>query len=65
MAKIRGRLPAGQLIEGVEVFRRLYTAIGFGWIVALTRGQATPGTRATHRRIIGLGAARVQRKLLV
>jgi len=37
MEKIRGRLPSGELIEGVEVFRRLYSAVGFAWIVALTR----------------------------
>ena len=37
MERIRGRLPEGQWIEGVEVFRRLYTAIGFRWLVALTR----------------------------
>lgn len=37
MDKIHGRLPDGTLIEGVEVFRRLYSAVGFGWIVAVTR----------------------------
>lgn len=37
MARIHGRLPDGTLIEGVEVFRRLYTAIGFGALVAVTR----------------------------
>lgn len=37
MARIRGRLPDGTWIEGVEVFRQLYTAIGFGWLVAITR----------------------------
>lgn len=37
MARIRGRLPDGTWIEGVEVFRRLYTAIGWGWLVAITR----------------------------
>lgn len=40
MAQIRGRLPDGRFITGVEVFRRLYTAVGFGWLVRLTR---TPG----------------------
>jgi predicted DCC family thiol-disulfide oxidoreductase YuxK len=42
MDRIHGRLPTGQLIEGVEVFRQLYSAIGLGWIVALTR---LPGLR--------------------
>lgn len=37
MARIHGRLPDGTWIEGVEVFRRLYTAIGFGRLVAVTR----------------------------
>ena len=37
MARIHGRLPDGALIDGVEVFRRLYTAVGFGPAVALTR----------------------------
>jgi predicted DCC family thiol-disulfide oxidoreductase YuxK len=37
MARIHARLPDGTLIEGVEVFRRLYTAVGFGSLVALTR----------------------------
>ena len=37
MARIQGRLPDGRWIEGVEVFRRLYTAIGFGSLVLLTR----------------------------
>ena len=37
MARIHGRLPDGTLIEGVEVFRRLYAAVGFGSLVALTR----------------------------
>ncbi|MDP3276258.1 MAG: DUF393 domain-containing protein [Deltaproteobacteria bacterium] len=37
MDRIHGRLPDGTLIEGVEVFRRLYTAVGLGPLVALTR----------------------------
>jgi predicted DCC family thiol-disulfide oxidoreductase YuxK len=37
MERIHGRLPDGTLIEGVEVFRRLYTAVGFGPLVRLTR----------------------------
>jgi predicted DCC family thiol-disulfide oxidoreductase YuxK len=37
MARIHGRLPDGTWIEGVEVFRRLYAAVGFGPVVALTR----------------------------
>ncbi|HYO95489.1 MAG TPA: DUF393 domain-containing protein [Polyangiaceae bacterium] len=37
MARIHGRLPDGTLVEGVEVFRRLYSAVGFRWLVALSR----------------------------
>lgn len=42
MAQIRGRLGDGTPIEGVEVFRRLYAAVGFGPLVAITR---LPGVR--------------------
>ena len=37
MEKIHGRLPNGEIIEGVEVFRRLYAAIGLRWAVSVTR----------------------------
>lgn len=37
MDRIHARLADGTLIEGVEVFRRLYTAVGFGPLVAVTR----------------------------
>jgi predicted DCC family thiol-disulfide oxidoreductase YuxK len=37
MAEIRGRLPDGQPISGVEVFRQMYAAIGLSPVVALTR----------------------------
>jgi len=37
MSRIHGRLPDGTLLDGVEVFRRLYAAVGFGPAVALTR----------------------------
>lgn len=37
MARMHGRLPDGGWIEGVEVFRRLYSAIGFGPLVVLSR----------------------------
>jgi predicted DCC family thiol-disulfide oxidoreductase YuxK len=43
MARIHGRLPNGDIIEGVEVFRRLYSAIGLGWLVSVTRW---PGIRS-------------------
>jgi predicted DCC family thiol-disulfide oxidoreductase YuxK len=42
MERIHGRLADGTLVTGVEVFRRIYAAIGFSWLVALTR---VPGIR--------------------
>ncbi len=37
MARIAGRLPDGTWIEGVEVLRRLYAAIGWRTTVAVSR----------------------------
>jgi len=37
MARIHGVLPDGSIIEGMEVFRRAYKAIGLGWLVGWTR----------------------------
>jgi predicted DCC family thiol-disulfide oxidoreductase YuxK len=37
MARIHGRLADGRVVEGVEVFRRLYDAVGFGLLVSFTR----------------------------
>jgi predicted DCC family thiol-disulfide oxidoreductase YuxK len=37
MRRIHGRLPDGELIEGTEVFRRLYAAVGFRRAVAFSR----------------------------
>ena len=42
MARIHGVLPDGRLIEGMEVFRRAYKAVGMGWLLAPTRW---PGLR--------------------
>lgn len=42
MASIHGRMPSGQLVTGVEVFRQLYSRVGFSPLVALTR---MPGVR--------------------
>lgn len=43
MARIHGALPDGRLIEGMEVFRRAYAALGLGWALSWTRW---PGFRA-------------------
>ncbi len=37
MSQLHGRLPNGRWLTGVEVFRRMYQAAGFGWLVAITR----------------------------
>ena len=37
MDEIQGRLPSGEWITGVEVFRRLYFAVGLKPLVTLTR----------------------------
>ena len=37
MARIHARLADGTLVEGVEVFRRIYVFLGFGPLVAMTR----------------------------
>ncbi|MGI9591003.1 MAG: thiol-disulfide oxidoreductase DCC family protein [Myxococcota bacterium] len=42
MARIHGVLPDGTVIEGMEVFRRAYAAVGLGWLLAPT---AWPGLR--------------------
>jgi predicted DCC family thiol-disulfide oxidoreductase YuxK len=41
-ARIHGILPDGSSIEGVEVFRAAYKAIGLGWLLAPT---GWPGLR--------------------
>jgi predicted DCC family thiol-disulfide oxidoreductase YuxK len=37
MARIHGVLPDGRVIEGMEVFRRAYGAVGLGWLLAPSR----------------------------
>lgn len=37
MAEIHGRTADGKWFRGVEVFRRLYAAAGFGWLIPITR----------------------------
>lgn len=36
MGRIHGVLPDGSVIEGVEVFRRAYAAVGRGWVLRWT-----------------------------
>ncbi|QDV17370.1 hypothetical protein Pan153_20180 [Gimesia panareensis] len=37
MQEMQGRLPDGTWVTGVEVFRRLYSAIGLRWLMLPTR----------------------------
>lgn len=37
MAEIRGLRANGELVTGMEVFRELYTLLGFGFLVSLSR----------------------------
>jgi predicted DCC family thiol-disulfide oxidoreductase YuxK len=37
MGRIHGVLPDGSIVEGVEVFRRVYAAVGRGWMLSWTR----------------------------
>lgn len=37
MARIHGRLPDGTILEGVEVFRRVYEAVGLGLLARISR----------------------------
>lgn len=36
MAKMHGRLPNGEIITGVEVFRKMYSAVGFRTLVKIS-----------------------------
>lgn len=35
--QIHGVTPEGDVLQGMEVFRRAYGAVGFGWLLAPTR----------------------------
>jgi len=37
MDQMHARLPDGSWVRGVEAFRQIYSLVGFGWIVSLTR----------------------------
>ncbi len=36
MGEIHGILPSGEVVRGMEVFRRAYSAVGWGWLTAPT-----------------------------
>jgi predicted DCC family thiol-disulfide oxidoreductase YuxK len=37
MARMHALLPDGTVVEGMEVFRRAYAAVGLGWLLAPSR----------------------------
>lgn len=50
MVRIHGLLPDGTIIEGMEVIRRAYQAVGMGWVLSWTRWPiARPITDAAYR----------------
>jgi predicted DCC family thiol-disulfide oxidoreductase YuxK len=51
MARIHGVLPDGTVVEGVEVFRRAYAAVGLGWLVAPTRWPLLRGLAERAYRV--------------
>ena len=53
MASMHGRLPDGTWIDGVEVFRRMYAAVGFRRLVSVTR---FPGIAWTLDRLYAVFA---------
>ena len=59
MERIHGRLPDGTLIEGVEVFRRLYAAVGFGALVTLSRAPGVSQLLALAYRIFAKNRLRL------
>eukprot|EP01024_Parvocaulis_polyphysoides_P033674 TRINITY_DN29901_c0_g1_i2.p2 TRINITY_DN29901_c0_g1~~TRINITY_DN29901_c0_g1_i2.p2 ORF type:complete len:206 (+),score=24.45 TRINITY_DN29901_c0_g1_i2:29-619(+) len=40
MKTIHGILPDGSVVTDIEVFRRLYEAVGLGWVYAITKNKA-------------------------
>jgi predicted DCC family thiol-disulfide oxidoreductase YuxK len=51
MARIHAVLPDGSLVEGLEVFRRVYAAVGLGWLLAPTRWPLLRGVAEAGYRI--------------
>ncbi len=37
MGHIHGVLPSGEVVRGMEVFRRAYAGVGLGWVLAPSR----------------------------
>lgn len=59
MAEIHGRLPDGTWVRGVEVFRRIYTALGWRAVVRLTRLPVVAGLIAGAYRLFARNRLRM------
>ena len=53
MAQMHGRLPDGTWLRGVEVFRRMYAAVGFGPLVFLSRLPLISQVAPDFFRVVG------------
>ncbi len=62
MDRIHGQLPDGTVIEGVEVFRRVYRAVGLGWMLAWTRLPVARQLTDTTYRLFAKNRLRLTRR---
>lgn len=53
MERIHAILPDGTIVRDVEVFRRLYEAVGLGWVYAITKN---PTVLAAANAVYGVWA---------
>lgn len=53
MERIHAILPDGTIVRDVEVFRRLYEAVGLGWVYAITKN---PTVLAAANALYGVWA---------
>jgi predicted DCC family thiol-disulfide oxidoreductase YuxK len=59
MDRIHAALPDGRIIEGVEVFRRAYAAVGLGWLLAPTRWPGLRGLSDAAYRLFARNRLRL------
>ena len=62
MSEIHGRLPDGSWVYGVEVFRRLYAAVGLGPLVWVTRRPVVAGLLNCAYRVFARNRLRWTRR---
>ncbi len=54
MKYIHAVLPNGEVVKGVEVFRRIYEVIGLGWVYAATKLPLIGSAAGTFFYLLGL-----------